>query len=78
MIKNGFCDDITNIPSCQFDGGDCCGANVDKYYCQECFCIYEPCPYFQYKGDGHCDPVNDVIECDFDGGDCIDKTTKSK
>ena len=23
-INDGFCDDETNIESCQFDGGDCC------------------------------------------------------
>ena len=23
-VNDGFCDDETNIESCQFDGGDCC------------------------------------------------------
>ena len=24
---------------CNFDGGDCCGANVNTQWCTECLCI---------------------------------------
>jgi hypothetical protein len=40
---DSFCDDITNTPECNFDGGACCGDNVDKSYCLECECK-ETCP----------------------------------
>ena len=33
-----FCDDDNNNAGCQYDGGDCCGTNVDKTYCTECKC----------------------------------------
>jgi len=32
------CDDENNNEGCDFDGGDCCGPNVDKTYCTECEC----------------------------------------
>lgn len=36
---DGSCDDINNHPKCEFDGGDCCGENVDTSYCQKCTCL---------------------------------------
>ena len=30
---NGICEDANNIAACNFDGGDCCGPNVNKQYC---------------------------------------------
>ena len=33
---DGYCDDIINILDCSFDGGDCCGSNVNTQYCTEC------------------------------------------
>ena len=38
-IGNGFCSDENNNAKCHFDGGDCCGLNVDTTYCMECTCI---------------------------------------
>ena len=35
---NGICEDTNNIAACNFDGGDCCGPNVSKQYCEECKC----------------------------------------
>ena len=37
-IGNGYCNDNTNNESCSYDGGDCCGPNVDTQYCTECIC----------------------------------------
>ena len=37
-IGDSFCDDETNNAGCHFDGGDCCGVNVDTQYCNECIC----------------------------------------
>ena len=84
-IGNHFCQDILNNPNCNFDGGDCCGANVNTDFCFECFC-YDSCdtidyPYFiddgsefgaiVYNfGDGYCDDESNTEGCLFDLGDC--------
>ena len=36
---DGFCDDVNNIIECNYDGGDCCGSNVNEQYCTQCLCI---------------------------------------
>ena len=38
-IADGYCDDINNNMECGYDGGDCCGCNVDTQYCTECQCL---------------------------------------
>ena len=35
---DGFCDDDVNIPSCNYDNGDCCNDPVISGDCQECYC----------------------------------------
>ena len=35
---DGKCDDENNNEACEYDGGDCCGSNVDTSYCIECKC----------------------------------------
>ena len=35
---DGFCDDENNNAGCAYDGGDCCGTNVNTTYCKECKC----------------------------------------
>merc|ERR1711981_1022087 len=47
----GNCDDNNNNAACGWDGGDCCGPNVKKTYCDEvngCKCL--DCAY-EAKGD---------------------------
>merc|ERR1712227_1111950 len=41
-VGDGYCDDMTNNKECNFDGGDCCGPNVNRRYCIVCQC-YKPC-----------------------------------
>ena len=36
---DGYCDDVNNNPACFFDGGDCCGSNVNTEWCTECLCL---------------------------------------
>ena len=36
---DGYCDDENNNEACFFDGGDCCGSNVNTQYCTECQCL---------------------------------------
>ena len=38
-IGDGYCDDENNNLLCGYDGGDCCGANVNTLYCSECLCL---------------------------------------
>ena len=35
---DSYCDDGNNNEACFFDGGDCCGSNVNTQYCTECQC----------------------------------------
>ena len=37
-IADDFCDDECNFIQHNFDGGDCCGPNVDTSFCEECEC----------------------------------------
>ena len=30
---------MNNNAECNYDGGDCCGANVDTTYCDDCQCL---------------------------------------
>ena len=36
---DGYCDDVNNDEACFFDGGDCCGSNVNTEWCTECQCL---------------------------------------
>ena len=38
-IADGYCDDINNNLACTYDGGDCCGSNVNTQFCTECQCL---------------------------------------
>ena len=40
-IGNGYCDDGFNKVECNFDGGDCCGSDVNTEYCTNCTCLVE-------------------------------------
>ena len=37
-IGDGICDDPNNIFECDYDGGDCCGSNVNTQFCNDCLC----------------------------------------
>ena len=43
-IGNGICDDETNNEVCEWDGGDCCGDNVNNLFCNVCRCNYSFIP----------------------------------
>ena len=38
-VGDGYCDDVTNNMDCNYDGGDCCGDNVNTAYCSVCQCL---------------------------------------
>ena len=73
LVGNGFCNDETNIADCNFDGGDCCAANINTDFCSECTChIIETClaGYHPLVGNGFCNDETNNDDCNYDGGDC--------
>ncbi len=38
MIRDGVCDEATNVERCLFDGGDCCLGNKSVWNCNFCTC----------------------------------------
>ena len=36
---DNYCDDENNNCGCEWDGGDCCGKDVNTTYCKECECL---------------------------------------
>ena len=92
QIGDGFCNDETNNPNCEYDGGDCCGDDVDETYCTYCYCFSGttyPKPDYTptqppklachpiYKGDGFCDDQDNNEKCEYDGGDCCGDDVKT-
>jgi hypothetical protein len=71
-IGDGQCDDATNNQECHFDGGDCCGYNVNTLHCMECICFEDlSCDApLALIGDGVCDDEANIAGCSYDGGDC--------
>ena len=41
---DNYCHDENNNCGCEWDGGDCCGDNVNTQYCSACECL-DPVPY---------------------------------
>ena len=84
-IGNGRCDPALNIPSCGYDGGDCCPCTCSDgptYSCtvDDLDCLYPGCDdpsavpeetscEDDLIGDGWCDSSNNNIGCSWDGGD---------
>ena len=67
--KDAKCDDENNNLGCGWDGGDCCGNQVDKSRCKKCQCL-DPnkstpgiCGAAPYKGDDNCDDENNNKVC---------------
>ena len=65
-VGDNYCDDDNNNETCGWDGGDCCGTNVNTSFCSACECL---------------DPNGDtIVEC-FDiwsEEKCINKKNKGK
>ena len=73
MVGNGLCNDETNNPECNYDGGDCCATNANTNFCSNCVChLIETCAagYHPLVGNGFCNDDTNIAECDYDGGDC--------
>ena len=57
---------------CHFDGGDCCGYDVNTQYCTECICFEDLicASPLALIGDGFCDDEANTAGCSYDGDDC--------
>ena len=67
---DGYCTDVNNNEACFFDGGDCCGSNVNTDWCNVCQCLEEGKCNQDWIADGYCDDTNNNLDCSYDGGDC--------
>merc|ERR1712150_353532 len=38
-VGDDYCDDECNVENHDFDGGDCCGDDVETSFCIECACL---------------------------------------
>ena len=38
-VGDDYCDDENNNCGCEWDGGDCCGSDVNTDYCNDCDCL---------------------------------------
>ena len=73
FVGDNECDDENNYESCDWDGGDCCGKNVNTTYCSACECLDPKAPICRSPdnfGDNYCDDNNNNKLCHWDGGDC--------
>ena len=72
MTGNGYCDDVTNNEGCSYDGGDCCGSNVNTQYCTDCICYADmDCAApLELIANGFCNDEANTAGCGYDGGDC--------
>ena len=74
LIGNGHCNDEANNAEHSYDGGDCCGYNINKVHCSLCIChneeVCEARITHQLVGNGFCDSKTNIEICNYDGGDC--------
>ena len=84
-IGNGQCDAALNVPSCGYDGGDCCPCTCvssPEHSCADSAsdCLYPSCDdaptsaegaacVEEWHGDGLCSSDQNSAACDYDGGD---------
>ena len=58
MVGNLICNNVNNIESCHFDGGDCCTDDAEEWN------------YSNWVGDGICQDESNLETCGYDEGDC--------
>ena len=68
MQGDGYCNDKNNNKGCFFDGGDCCGTQVNRDFCTECHCHCNASS--DLIGNGVCNDDIDTAVCSYDGMDC--------
>ena len=80
IVHDAYCDDNTNTAECNYDGGDCCGSNVNTQFCSDCLCYpHETCDGpLELISDGYCNDETNNAGCNFDGGDCCGACTNTE
>ena len=78
-MGNGYCQDDTNTAECNYDGGNCCGPNVNIKNCDDCICYsHETCDGpLELISNGYCNDETNNAGCNFDGGDCCGGCTNT-
>ena len=57
---DGYCDDENNNDGCDYDGGDCCGDDVNTQYCSACQCL----DHDFGDGDDECEDIKSTAWCE--------------
>ena len=71
---------MLNNPKCNYDGGDCCGFNVNTDWCSKCICYEDlncEAP-LDLIANGFCNDESNNAGCNFDGGDCCGFCVKTE
>ena len=67
-VGDGYCDDHVHNAECNYDGGECCGSNVNTYFCADCVCYSQHCDGPQeFISDGYCNDETNNADCNYDG-----------
>ena len=77
-VGDGVCDDKTNTGDCDYDGGDCCGYNINTGFCTDCKCYFnETCIAGTHPlvGNGYCNDETNNENCNHDSGECCSTCT---
>ena len=76
-VNDGFCDQLTSVAECDFDGEDCneqinetMSTNQIEEQSTETIDQDSQCYEPFWVGDGYCDDQTNNENCDYDGGDC--------
>ena len=72
-VGDGYCNDETNNPDCNYDGGDCCGSCINTDFCDNCTCFGNTTGNGipnALVGDGFCNDETNNVHCYYDGLDC--------
>ena len=48
---DNYCHDENNNCGCEWDGGDCCGDNVNTQWCSACECLEHACECLEHGND---------------------------
>ena len=74
LVGDGYCEDEMNNENCNYDGGDCCGACINRNYCEDCECLGLQSENGTVQnplvGNGFCNDETNILECNFDAFDC--------
>jgi len=66
---DGYCDDENNNDGCDYDGGDCCGDDVNTTYCSACQCL-DPDFGSDDSGEDDCQDIKPTAWCEKRKGKC--------